>query len=217
MPIKTKGNKVLLHFSVYKILEEIDKNMHYILSNQSETAFVYYNCHSQISITTEIEKAHHFKSATAYKVLNNKTKMMLQFGKMWKLIPCTAEQNEELQLQIDIDNIQCLQNEVEAVQKIIEQIQILKKMQSAVSEKESEFDRKLIDKYHEIEFSQCSASDGYKQYKQLRELLLERRAIKNTSKIISIFMKSSVSEVSTIATINMINQLAHPTSTKRIT
>lgn len=216
--------KIKFHYpsplSDYIFSKEIDKNMHYILTNESEIAFVYYNCQNQISITMEEEKAHHFKMKTAKKVLANKTNEMLKISKIWNIVPCTAKnitgQNNSSS-QIDIDNIPCLQSEIECVQMIVDQIQKLEEIRVAVSERESEFDKRLIDKYHEIEFSQCSASEGYKQYKELHELLVERRVVKNTSKIINDFMRSSISGVTTTATIAAINRLANQTYKKCIT
>lgn len=57
-------------------------------------------------------------------------------------------------------------------------------------QKLSDIDAQIVDLEHYIEFTSLNASDGYKAYKKLKELLNERRILKYESKIVNAINKN---------------------------
>ena len=61
-----------------------------------------------------------------------------------------------------------------------------------------EYDKMVSEVYHYIEANQLNASQGYKAYRNLRKILLRRRAIKNELHIVKQFRSGNLPDSSQI-------------------
>lgn len=190
--------------------------MYYIVTNSDSTAFVKYKG-PNIVVTYDINGAHRFNMKTARRVKSNPTKLMRQFGE-WKIV---QEENGEIgQIAdpdfVDIAHINCIEDKAQEIVDFINSAKHLQSLFDNLANEESEIERKLCDKYHDIELGKFSASQGYKELMELKGILLERRKIKNTRKMAQCIICSNFHGITDEKLIQKINGLGNQKYKRRI-
>ena len=190
--------------------------MYYIVTNSDSTAFLKYNG-SDIAVTYNLDEAHRFRLKTAKKVKHNPSNLMKQFGE-WKIV---QEENGEIgQIVdpefVDIAHINCIEDKAQEIVDFINSAKHLQSLFDNLANEESEIERKLCDKYHDIELGKFSASQGYKELMELKGILLERRKIKNTRKMAQCIICSNFRGITDEKLIQKINGLGSQKYKRRI-
>lgn len=190
--------------------------MYYIVTNSDSTAFVKYKG-PNIVVTYDINDAHRFNMKTARRVKSNPTKLMRQFGE-WKIVQDNKGLlgKEMIVDNIDLSQIQCLEDKAEEIVDFVKSAKEIKALYKSLCEDESEIDRKLCDKYHDIENGKYSASQGYKELMELQRILIERRKIKNTVKMAQYVTKVSFQKIADGSLVSAINGLGNEKYKRRI-
>ena len=89
--------------------------------------------------------------------------------------------------------------QTEGSEKIIEAVKALEDFVSSeriaeLSKHQSEADKAICDMYHYIETTNLNASQGYKAYKKLQSMLINRRSIKNEMMLINRIKQSGIAD-----------------------
>lgn len=117
---------------------------------------------------------------------------------------------------IDLSQIQCLEDKAEEIVDFVKSAKKIQALYKSLCEDESEIDRKLCDKYHDIENGKYSASQGYKELMELQRILIERRKIKNTVKMAQYVTKVSFQKIADGSLVSAINGLGNQKYKRRI-
>lgn len=67
---------------------------------------------------------------------------------------------------------------------LVETVNIIREVSRELNEQLSTLDKTIIDLQHEIEFGKFDVFRGYKKLKQLQDVLIERREVKNEWELI---------------------------------
>ena len=154
------------------------------------------------TLTTDIKKAMKFKTEKAagniLKSNLSKTFPYRKYGTVKfveekeeaKMIPIKTiaqvdAKEESSYIKIDLEQFQ------KNFDGLAQQFRDIKGNKEWLNEKLSELDKKIVDIEHYLEFYTFNASDGYKLAKRLKDILIERREIKNQIKIIEILDNST--------------------------
>lgn len=89
----------------------------------------------------------------------------------------------------------------EMINFIVESNKKLHIRKNVLSNKHRNIEAKIVDLYHEIEFSTCNVVQGYKEYKKLKDALVDRRNVKTeleeiyNGSVVKTFFQSFLSEL----------------------
>lgn len=171
----------------------------YVITNGLN--YLMYNVVNQLVSTTDIDKAVHFRDkAKADNVVVNLPKSMKHLGYYSHLIvredePVEVEKlsgenrEDDFKKSPDVELVDGFPAIEEVIDKIVEFEDWLENLQNrkeAIEGVLSYTERECEDIIHAIEFFNCSASEGYKLYKQFHEVRKNRRRAKDSLLILEI-------------------------------
>lgn len=194
----------------YEIIYYITCGNRYIMRDATGKYILTTNKH-EADTFTDIKTANNvYKSC-----LNKKLQQMCKVSAITNTSPEKLENTvknmsnndlNSLDLDLDLDSVfNDIMNSVRAINSIKDNCM---SYIAVLSDNQSLCDRKIVDMEHYIEFNKLNACDGYKAFKALQELLIERRKIKNKLKILIViknFIEGNNSLDNVLETINHIN------------
>lgn len=172
----------------------------YVITDKNKTIWVYQH-NGSYSITTDKNKALIFDSKPAADMVfkNNLSKLIKDKGVEVKAVtlqiagPDTSPKKELIATPSIPAEIESTKHVVSIVADAVAKLNYRHQM---LVEQESKYDRQKTDVEHYIEFNagKLNACDGYKAYKLLQDVLLERRKIKDEMQIINIVRSKMATE-----------------------
>lgn len=160
----------------------------------------------KFSLTTDKDKAEKYgQKEKAENILKSSLSKTFPYKKKGEIVYI---EDEAIEVKTDIVKKDYTKIDFDQFQKdfddLSEQFRSIKSNKNSLVEQLSEADRKISDIEHYLEFYTFNACDGYKLAKGLKEILMERRKIKNQFKIIEALENSTCSEMmSGIASVKM--------------
>lgn len=161
-------------------------------------------------ITNDINEAYQVsKRKTAYNILNHQLYHNLPYFDTYELAikditdisvekvteqkpVSTTELNIENKTELKVSNIQFTKDEIESFnyETVINQIttlsQLIKERTKYLADEVSECDKRLQDIEHEAEFNIYNVVDGYRVYKRMHDVRIQRRKVKDELQILGI-------------------------------
>lgn len=147
------------------------------------------------SLTTDVSRAVKFKDEiVAGNIIKSNLSKTFPYKK-YAMIEGVEEKKEEClepleEKKSSIKETAYIKINLDQFQKdfdnLSQQFRDIKNNKEWLNKKLSELDKKITDVEHYLEFYTFNASDGYKLAKGLKDILIERREIKNQMKIIEI-------------------------------
>ncbi len=183
--------------------------MPYVITNGTE--YITKNYAGKFVTIRNPALADEFKKQTAEKILKNSLSKRLRKGMYLEKVEC--ESNNDLQ---EIDT-HCNDVEFEVPQNIQDWIDKLQELNGLVNEAETrrkdlvsklkDVEGRQQDILHYIEFCSLNACQGYKAYKQLKDIRQERRKIKNELEVIEFILDKKMTDTVSQEATNLINNI----------
>ena len=161
----------------------------YVIADANKTIWVHQDKSGSYSLTTDKSKALVFSTKPAADTVfkSNLSKLIKSKGVMVKAINLQvegsdAEPKKEVVVESESDSSKYI------ISVLSEAVSKLNCRHTALVEKLSKYDRQKSDVEHYIEFNtgKLNACDGYKAYKLLQDVLVERRKVKDELQIIQV-------------------------------
>lgn len=161
----------------------------YVIVDANKTIWVHQDKSGSYSLTTDKSKALVFSTKPAADTVfkSNLSKLIKSKGVMVKAINLQvegsdAEPKKEIAVEVESDSSKYI------ISVLSEAVSKLNCRHTALVEKLSKYDRQCSDVEHYIEFNagKLNACDGYKAYKLLQDVLVERRKVKDELQIIQV-------------------------------
>ena len=187
----------------------------YYLFNTRKLMYFYYDENNFPSMTYDPQKADYFEHEKACNILNNSISPAER--KHWLLMKYTVRNAAPDTAVNELD-------EIESDSEILKELIIISRAAdrliryiSELDEKLSEIDKQQCDVLHFIEKYDLNACDGFKAYKLLKEIRMERRVIKNEIRKAQLLNKEDLRkmDLSNLA-VKMSEQDKHTDYTPRI-
>lgn len=160
--------------------------MPYVLTNDKN--WLMYNAAKQFTATPDVNQAQQF--ATQEKAENarwNLPKPLKNLGYHVQFIGMADA--EPVDINADIEPLE-FHDGIEVISAMLDLHKQCAAQQQWLENKPSEMQSKICDVEHAIEFYNYNARDGYKMYKRLKELRLERRKYKDALLVCDIMASS---------------------------
>lgn len=162
----------------------------HVITNESKTIWVYKDNSGSYSLTTDSSKASIFDTKVAAETVfkNNLSKIIRGKGVAVKAVTLQIAGSNPQPKKEEHKPTYELDSSKHIISIISEATAKLNCRHQELVEKESKYDREKTDIEHYIEFNagKLNACDGYKAYKLLQDILLERRKIKDEIQIINV-------------------------------
>ena len=160
--------------------------MPYVLTNDKN--WLMYNAAKQFTSTPDVKQAQQFATAArAENARYNLPKPLKNLGYHVQFVGMADA--EPVDIDADIDPIE-LHDGIETINTMLELHKQCVAQQQWLENRLCETQSKICDIEHAIEFYNYNARDGYKMYKRLKELRLERRKYKDALLICEIMSGS---------------------------
>ena len=168
----------------------------YVITDSNKTVWVCQDNRGAYSLTTDKGKALIFDSKptadTVFK--SNLSKFIKSKGVQVKTVTLQIAGADNKLQQESIKEVEVVQPKLEAgsskyiISVLSEAAAKLNCRHTALVEEESKYDRQRTDIEHYIEFNagKLNACDGYKAYKLLQDVLLQRRKVKDELQMINV-------------------------------
>ena len=160
----------------------------YVIANKDKTAWVYKSKNSY-SLTTDKARALTFESKLAADSVfkSNISKLLKSKGVMVQTLDAQVPQ-PEVQVVVTKEQSTSPSSSKYIISVLSDAVAKLNCRHQELVEKQSKFDRQITDIEHYIEFNmgKLNACDGYKAYKLLQDVLVQRREVKDELQIIQV-------------------------------